>query len=151
MFTVDLAADEIITGVQFTPVKTAAYAKLHQRASHFAIVGVAAALEVKDGVVQSARVGLTGASAHATRLTNVEEALAGKAPSADNIAAAAKIAGAGLEDVNSDIHASEEYRRAMITVFAERALTKAAARVRVSFQFSVSSSKTEAAFGTPAI
>ena len=33
--------------VQFTPVKAAAYAKLHQRASHFAIVGVAAALDVK--------------------------------------------------------------------------------------------------------
>ena len=33
LFTVDLAADEIIAGVQFTPVKSAAYAKLHQRAS----------------------------------------------------------------------------------------------------------------------
>ena len=37
MFTVDLAADEIITAVQFKPVTSAAYAKLHQRASHFAI------------------------------------------------------------------------------------------------------------------
>jgi len=46
MFTVDLAADEIITAVQFKPVKPAAYAKLHQRASHFAIVGVAAALSL---------------------------------------------------------------------------------------------------------
>ena len=40
LFTVDLAADEIIAGVQFSPVKAAGYAKLHQRASHFAIVGV---------------------------------------------------------------------------------------------------------------
>ncbi|HET9362571.1 MAG TPA: FAD binding domain-containing protein, partial [Vicinamibacterales bacterium] len=62
LFTVDLAADEIIVGIQFTPIKAAAYAKLHQRASHFAIVGVAAALEVKGGVIQSARIGLTGAS-----------------------------------------------------------------------------------------
>ena len=61
LFTVDLAPDEIIAGVQFTPTKAAAYAKLHQRASHFAIVGVAAAVEVKGGVFQSARVGLTGA------------------------------------------------------------------------------------------
>ena len=45
LFTVDLAADEIIVGVQFRPVRAAAYAKLYQRASHFAIVGVAAALE----------------------------------------------------------------------------------------------------------
>ena len=48
LFTVDLAADEIIVGVQFKPVKCAAYAKLYQRASHFAIVGVAAALDVEQ-------------------------------------------------------------------------------------------------------
>ena len=83
LFTVDLAADEIIVGVQFTPVKAAAYAKLYQRASHFAIVGVAAALDVSNGTIQSARIGLTGASSHATRLTDVEEALAGKPLSAD--------------------------------------------------------------------
>ena len=129
LFTVDLAADEIITGVQFTPVKSAAYAKLHQRASHFAIVGVAAALDVKGGVIQSARIGLTGASSHATRLTDVEKALAGKPASAATIEAAAQNAGATVEDINSDIHASAEYRRAMIQVFTERALKGALARM----------------------
>ena len=128
MFTVDLAPNEIIAGVQFVPVKAAAYAKLHQRASHFAIVGVAAALDVSKGMIQSARIGLTGASSHATRLTDVEEALAGKALSRGTIEAASKLAGAKLEDVNSDIHASEEYRRAMIPVFTERALERALAR-----------------------
>jgi len=129
LFTVDLAPDEIITSVTLAPVKAAAYAKLHQRASHFAIVGVAAALDVKNGVIQSARVGLTGASSHATRLTDVEKALAGKTASAASIETAARNAGAGLEDVNADIHASAEYRRAMIQVFAERALKGALARV----------------------
>ena len=79
LFTVDLAADEIIVAVQFAPVKAAAYAKLYQRASHFAIVGVAAALDVSKGVITSARIGVTGASSHATRLTDVEDALAGQA------------------------------------------------------------------------
>jgi len=128
LFTVDLASDEIITGVQFAPVKTAAYAKLHQKASHFAIVGVAAALDVKSGTIQSARVGLTGASTHAVRLSNVEAALAGKPLSKATIDAAAKDAGAGIADINSDIHASEDYRRAMIPVFTRRALEAAAAR-----------------------
>ena len=129
MFTVDLRADEIIECVRFTPVKAAAYAKLHQRASHFAIVGVAAALEVKGGVIQSARIGLTGASSHARRLTGVENALAGKPASAASIDTAATNAGATLANVNSDIHASEEYRRAMVQVFTERALKGALARV----------------------
>lgn len=129
LFTVDLAAEEMITAVQFAPVKSAAYAKLNQRASHFAIVGVAASLDVKSGNVVSARVGLTGASTHAVRLTNVEEALTGKPANDETIAAASKLAGAGVADINSDIHASEEYRRAMIAVFTERALKKAVARV----------------------
>lgn len=128
LFTVNLAPDEIIAGVQFAPVKSAAYAKLHQRASHFAIVGVAAAMDVENGVIQSARIGVTGASAHATRLTDVESALAGKPASAATVEAAAKGAGAKLQDVNADIHASEEYRRAMVAVFTERALKGALAR-----------------------
>jgi carbon-monoxide dehydrogenase medium subunit len=130
MFTVDLAADEIITAVQFKPVKAGAYAKLHQRASRFAIVGVAAALAVENNVIRGARVGLTGASSHATRLTEVEQALAGKQISADNIEAASRLAGHGLSDVNSDLHASEEYRRSMIPVFTKRALTGALERGR---------------------
>ena len=128
LFTVDLAPDEIIVAVQFKPVKAAAYAKLYQRASHFAIVGVAAAMDLKDGKVQGARIGLTGASSHATRLRNVEEALAGKAASASAFEAAARLAGVGLAGLNSDIHASEDYRRAMIPVFTERALAGALAR-----------------------
>jgi carbon-monoxide dehydrogenase medium subunit len=129
LFTVNLAPDEIIAGVQFAPLKAAAYAKLHQRASHFAIVGVAAAVDVKNGAIQSACIGVTGASAHATRLTDVEKAVTGKPASAATVEAAAKGAGATLQDVNSDIHASEEYRRAMVGVFTERALKAALARV----------------------
>ena len=129
LFTVDLAADEIIVAVQFAPVRSGAYAKLYQRASHFAIVGVAAALEVSNGIITSARIGVTGASSHATRLTDVENALAGKPAAASSIEPAVRAAGATMEDINSDIHASQEYRRAMIPVFTERAITAALARV----------------------
>jgi carbon-monoxide dehydrogenase medium subunit len=128
LFTVDLAPDEIIAGAQFAPVRAAAYAKLHQRASHYAIVGVAAALEVSSGKIRVARIGLTGAGSHAIRLTNVEEALAGQPLSKATIGAAAKLAGTDMKAVNADIHASEEYRRAMMPVFTRRALERALAR-----------------------
>jgi carbon-monoxide dehydrogenase medium subunit len=128
LFTVDMAEDEIIAGVQFAPAKAAAYAKLHQKASHYAIVGVAACLDVDGGTVRAARVGLTGASTHAMRLPEVEAALTGKPLNADTIGAAADVAGQNLGDVNSDIHASEAYRRAMVKVFTRRALERAAAR-----------------------
>ena len=126
LFTVDLQADEMITAVRFTPVKAAAYAKLYQKASHYAIVGIAAALDVQGGKIQSARVGLTGATTHAVRLAKLEQALIGATQ--ETIGQVAANAGAGLDNINSDIHASEEYRRAMVAVFAKRALAAALAR-----------------------
>jgi carbon-monoxide dehydrogenase medium subunit len=127
-YTVDLQPSEIITAVRFAAVRSAAYAKLHQRASHYAVVGVAAALDLKGGVIQSARIGVTGATTHAVRLTDVENALAGKKASPDVIGAASHNAGSALADLNADLHGSAEYRRAMIPVFARRALEKALAR-----------------------
>jgi carbon-monoxide dehydrogenase medium subunit len=128
LFTVNLQPDEIIAGVHVKPQKAAAYAKLHQRASHFAIVGVGASLEVSGGKISAARVGLTGASTHALRLANVETALTGQALSDATIDAAAAVAGDGLDDLNADIHASANYRRQMIKVFTKRALDAARAR-----------------------
>ena len=129
LFTVDIAPDEIVTSVQLSPSPASAYAKLHQRASHFAIVGVGATLDVSAGTIRSARVGLTGASSHALRLTKVEAALAGKPATAETIEAASRGVGADLEVVNADLHASEEYRRAMVDVFTKRALLGALARI----------------------
>ena len=128
VFTVNMASDEIIVAVQFTPVRTGAYAKLRHRASHYAIVGVAAALEVSGRTITSARVGLTGAATHARRLATVERALAGRPLSNEVVDAAAEQAAEGLSGLNSDIHASFEYRHAMTRVFTRRALRSALAR-----------------------
>jgi aerobic carbon-monoxide dehydrogenase medium subunit len=130
LFNVNLGSEEIITAVQFTPITSAAYAKLHQRASHFAIVGVAAALEISGGVIEAARLGVTGATPSAKRLSAVEKQLTGAKATAETVTAASKNAGADLKDVNSDLHASDDYRRAMVAVFTRRALTAALARTR---------------------
>ena len=126
LFTVDLQPGEIITAVRFAPVKSAAYVKLYQKASHYAIVGVAAVLEVDGGKIQSARIGLTGATTHAVRLAKLEQAVVGATK--ETVEKATASAGAGLENVNADIHASEEYRRAMVGVIAKRAVLAALAR-----------------------
>ena len=129
MLTVDLGPDEILARVTFAPARAAAYAKLHQRASRFAIVGVAVALDVRDGMIASARIGLTGASSSPSRLANVEAALTGRSATSGTLSAATGIAGDGVEDLNEDIHASADYRRAMIRVFTRRALDGALARI----------------------
>ncbi len=128
LFTVDLAGDELITAIHFEPVRSAAYAKLPQRASRYALVGVAVALEVEDGACTAARVAVTGASSHAQRLPAVEESIIGEELNEATIAAAAERAAQDLEDVNADIHASEEYRREMTKVFTRRAIAAAARR-----------------------
>jgi len=128
LFTVDLAPDEVIAGVQFAPAPVSAYAKLRQRASHYAIVGVAAALHVSSGTIQSARIGLTGAGPCAVRLPSVERALAGQPLTHAVIESAAGHTGEDVTQLNADIHASEAYRRAMIPVFTRRALEGAMRR-----------------------
>ena len=127
-FTVDLAEGELITEMRMLPRRTAAYAKLHQKASHFAIVGVAAALDIEGDVCREARVAVTGLSTHAQRLRGVEEALAGARLDEGSIVTAAARADEGVEEVNEDIHASEEYRREMAKVFAARAIRRAVSR-----------------------
>lgn len=128
LFTVDLAGDELITAVRFAPVKTSAYAKLHQRASHYAIVGVAAVLKLRGRTCQSASIAITGAASHAQRLPAVEAALTGRRLDDDVIADAAGHATEGIGDLNADIHASAEYRAQMARVFTRRAIEAAIAR-----------------------
>lgn len=126
LFTVDMQPGEILTAVSFGPARASAYVKLFQKASHYAIVGVAAVLDAGGGKIRSAKLGLTGATTHAVRLTKTEQALAGQGT--DGVEKAAQGAGAELAAVNSDIHAGEEYRRAMVGVFTKRAVLAALAR-----------------------
>lgn len=106
-----------------------AYAKLFNPASRYAIVGACAKVSVANGVCTAASVAIGGLTPKATAAPSVGAALVGKALTAANIAAAAaQIANDLGEDVMGDIHASEDYRRAMAPVYVERALTKAAER-----------------------
>ena len=58
----------------------------------------------------------------------MEKALAGQKATKEAVAAATKDAGSDLSSINADIHASEEYRKAMIPVFTARAVNAAIAR-----------------------
>jgi carbon-monoxide dehydrogenase medium subunit len=132
LFSTELGEGEILTSVDFpalAPNTGSAYAKLPNPASGYAMVGVAASLSLSDGVAQNVRVALTGAYDFAIRLEEVEQALEGQAVNADSIASAVANAGSSL-DLMGDIHASAEYRAAMIKVYAKRALLKALERAQ---------------------
>ncbi len=95
--------------------KRAGYAKFKNPASRYAIVGVFVS-EGGSGV----RVAVTGAGPSAFRVPEMEKALASKfSPDA---VAGIKVSAGGL---NSDIHASSEYRAHLVTVMAKRAVQAA--------------------------
>jgi carbon-monoxide dehydrogenase medium subunit len=133
MLTTQLHPGEILTQIRVTPRAPrsgAAYAKLHQPASGFALVGVAARLALgTNGKVAEAAVGVTGLGPKAFRAEAVERALIGKAPSEKLLADASRYAANSVE-VLSDLHASREYRREMAAVFTRRALAAALARAQ---------------------
>jgi carbon-monoxide dehydrogenase medium subunit len=127
MLTTALEPNELITAIVFPRLgagEGAAYVKFPHPASRYAIVGAAAYVKLDGGAISACRVAVTGAGPMAVRLSSVEQALMGGDGSADSIKAATGNAGDGM-DVLGDIHASEEYRRAMVGVYARRAITKA--------------------------
>ena len=127
-----LGDHDIVTAIE-VPATSAgqgqAYIKFSHPASRYAVVGAAAAVTLVGGSISTAAVALGGLVPVATRATSVEQALAGRTPSADAIAGAAAAVSADLgDDLIGDIYASGEYRRAMAPVCVKRALTAAVER-----------------------
>lgn len=125
LFQTALRPDEILREIR-VPVtaKSVAYVKTVQRASGFAIAGVAV---VVNAAAKTVSVGITGVAAKAYRATAVETKLAGQPLSAENIAAAAARAANRIEPLG-DIHASAEYRAHLARLNTRRALGVAASR-----------------------
>ncbi|MBA3388758.1 MAG: xanthine dehydrogenase family protein subunit M [Actinomycetota bacterium] len=86
---------DLITAIDLPPLGFAAnskYRKVRERASYaFALVSVAAALDVEDGVVRDARIALGGVAHKPWRATKAEEALRGEPVNEANFRAAAEI------------------------------------------------------------
>jgi xanthine dehydrogenase YagS FAD-binding subunit len=86
---------ELITSLDLPPLafsSNSKYRKVRERASYaFALVSVAAALEVEDGTVRDVRIALGGVAHKPWRATKAEEALRGEPVSEENFRAAADI------------------------------------------------------------
>lgn len=107
---------EIVTAVHFPKPEAAAYAKLPNPASRFAVVGVMVARRMTE-----TRVAVTGAGPCVFRVPAMEKAL-----SSEFSPAAIEGLNIPAEGLNDDLHASAEYRAHMIGVMARRAVVAAA-------------------------
>ena len=116
MFSTALEPDEIITKISFPIAKKAAYQKFKHPASGFALVGVFVSKRGPD-----IRVAVTGAGSNGVfRVKSFEEALK-KRFSPKSIEGMTIPA----DGMNTDIHASAEYRAHLVGVLARRALAAA--------------------------
>ena len=130
MMQTQLSHDEILTRINIPRASGrtgTAYEKFKNPASGYAVVGVAAMVQLDDGgAITACRVGVTGAGTKAQRATQTENMLIGQHPSPAILQAAAQQAATGIE-LMSDLAASEEFRGHLVRVHARRALERAVA------------------------
>lgn len=131
IFTTSLTPDEVLIAIRVpvaTPHVGSSYQKLANQASGYAIVGVAAVVELAaDGSCATAAIGVTGAAAKPFRATAVELALRGARLDAATVKSAVAKATEGV-DLLEDLHATTTYRARMVAGLAGRAVLAAAGR-----------------------
>ena len=104
-----------------------AFEEFARRRGDFAMAGVAVFYD-RDaaGRAGNAHIGVIGACSKPHRVPTAEAALNGRVVDAAAIAAAAQAVAAAV-DPPEDLHASADYRRALVATLTERALARAAA------------------------
>jgi len=115
LYATALEPGELVTAVTFPVPQMAAYAKFKQPASRYALVGVFVAK-----TAQGVRVAITGAGNGVFRHAGLESVLdASFTPEA--------VEGVTIDasDLSGDLHASPEYRAALIKIQTQRAVNQA--------------------------
>jgi xanthine dehydrogenase YagS FAD-binding subunit len=120
-----LQPGELVTAVELPPLPLAArstYRKVRDRASYaFALVSVAAAVEVNGGAVRDVRLALGGVATKPWRAWRAEEALRGRPASAESFRAAADAELADARPLRGNGFKVELTRRTMTAVLEELA------------------------------
>ena len=129
LFSTAVGPGELLTEIRIPPPAARsgfAFQEISRRHGDFALVGVAAAVELDDeGRCGQARVALLSVGDRPMLARQAAEALIGRSPSAGSIRAAADAAATRDIDPPGDIHASARYRRQLASVLTRRALERA--------------------------
>jgi xanthine dehydrogenase YagS FAD-binding subunit len=127
-----LADDELITYIELPPAGFAEhshYLKIRDRASYaFALVSVAAALELDGPVIRQARLALGGVAHKPWRDRAVESWLAGQVVSRETFTAAADALLQGAEPLEHNGFKVKLARRAIVRALSDAALVGGTAR-----------------------
>ena len=121
-----LTPGEIITRFRLpSPTSGSHYIKHKIReVMDLAFIGVAAAVNLDNGTITAARIGLAAVAPTPIRATEAENLLNGNAPTAELLAQAGEAAAAVTTPI-SDLRCSAEHRREMVDVLTRRTLQRA--------------------------
>ena len=123
--------DELMVGLVIptaTPTTGSCYVRLEYRQQmEIAIVGAAAYVRFDGTTIAEARIAITAVAPTIRRVVGAENALNGTSGATDAIVAAAREAAVASQPI-SDVRGSAEYRKAMIAVIVQRAITGAIQR-----------------------
>ncbi len=124
-----LAPGEIITRFRLpSPASGSHYIKHKIReVMDLAFIGVAAAINLDNGTITDARIGLAAVAPTPIRATEAENLLNGNAPTAELVEQAGEAAAAASSPI-SDLRCSAEHRKEMVDVLTRRTIQQALER-----------------------
>lgn len=132
--TTSIAPDELLVEARFPFMASGAgwgFEEFSRRSGDFALAAACAVVTLSHGRVERCALAIAGGGPTPVRAEAAELLLQSTTPDPVTIAAAATAAADACE-VDADIHASADYRRALIQTVAGRALASAIARARVA-------------------
>ena len=129
LFTTAVQPGEILTQIHVPPRPARsgfAFEEISRRHGDFALVGVAAAVQLDErGDCAAARIALLSVGDRPMLAEHAARTLVGHRPEPELLRAAADAAAASDIDPSSDIHASARFRRQLANVLTRRALGRA--------------------------
>jgi len=133
-FTTGLRPDEVLTEIRIPGApggrrSGGAYLKLERKVGDFATVGVAVQVRLDGDRIERAGIGLTAVGPNNLRALEAERSLAGREPTDEAIAEAARLA-ADAAEPRDDVRGSAAYKKDVVRVFTQRGLRSALARAR---------------------
>jgi carbon-monoxide dehydrogenase medium subunit len=126
-----LTPGEIITRFRLSSSASGSHYIKHKirEVMDLAFIGVAAALNLDNGTITDARIGLAAVAPTPIRATEAENLLNGNVPTAELLEQAGEAAAATASPI-SDLRCSAEHRREMVDVLTRRAIQHALERAR---------------------
>lgn len=126
-FTTMLGETDLICEVQLPHLGQnwhCGFAEASRRAGDFALIAAVAAIEVSDGRISKARLGIGGAAGRPVQATAAQEVLLGEEPGPVAWNGAAEAAASEIDTI-TDMHADAAFRRDLVRAMTRRALNDA--------------------------